>query len=82
LAHGRRGFGREEEGAGRRLLVDDQVEEDLDIALVAFFDEFETVVERPVRRVNVPVVRDVVPLYTRTVVAMRNRTSDRVQAGK
>jgi hypothetical protein len=82
LAHRRRGFGREEEGAGRRLLIDDQVEQDLDITLVAFFDEFETVVERPVRRVNVPVVRDVVPLNTRTVETVQKRTSDRVQAGK
>jgi hypothetical protein len=72
---------RQREGEAR-LLVDDQVEQDLDITLVALFDEFETVVKRPVRRVNVSVVRDIVPLYARTVMTMQNGPSDRARTGK
>ncbi len=60
-----------------RRVIDDQLDQDFDLSRVRRFDERAKVVEPPVARMNVPVVRDVVPI----VFERRREEGQEPQAG-
>ena len=48
-----------------RTMVDDQIHDDIHVALFRFGEQAVHVVHRPETRVNVPVIRDVIPLVSK-----------------